>query len=249
MEDLDKKIAAMTKGGKKLAAVRQQLEKLVVPGVSLAEIEQAAQKLIKQSGARIAFNTVPGYDWATCINVNDGVVHGIPHNREIKAGDLVSIDVGLLYDGYYTDTSVTVAAGEVSETLQQFLVVGQQALQLAIAEATAGKRVGHISQAIETCLRQAGYQPVKSLTGHGIGEKLHQKPYVPGFLSGPVQKTPVLKHGDTLAVEVIYAQGNGEIVVEDDQWTISTKDGTISGLFEETVLVTDLGSVILTQID
>ena len=243
------KLEKMQIGGQKLAAIKQALLQAVKPGISLLQLDQLADELIQQSGGEAAFKRVPGYHHATCINVNAGVVHGIPNQYEIKPGDVVSIDVGLYYQGYYTDTSATVALPPVKPEVKQFLEVGQQALEQAIDQARVGHRIGHISQIIEKIITSHGYDVFPQLTGHGVGKQLHQEPMIPGVLQGDIDHTPVIEPGQTLAIEVIYAMGKAEMVVDPrDGWTIFAKDGKITGLFEETVAVTDSGPVVLTQL-
>lgn len=243
---MSKKLEAMREGGKKLAEIRDRVTATVRPGVKLMELDRLAEILIDQSGGEAAFKRVPGYRWATCINVNAGVVHGIPDDYEIKPGDVVSVDVGLYYQGYYTDTATSVAAGKGSQATARFLQAGKQALIQAVGAARARRRVGHISQAIEAIIKAYGYQPVQALTGHGVGRSLHEPPAIPGWLGGDVAATAELKTGMTLAIEVIYAQGSPEVVREADGWTVRTADGQLAGLFEKTVVVTEGEAEVLT---
>lgn len=240
------KLTAMTEGGKYLGEIRQKLVDMVKPGLTLAQIDQQAEKLLLATGGEPAFKRVPDYSWSTCINLNQGIVHGIPDDTIIQDGDLVSIDVGLYYQGYYTDTSTSTIAGTAQPKLQKFLEIGRQALADGIAAATLGNRAGHISLAIEKSLAKHDLYAIPSLTGHGVGNELHEAPHIPGLLIGKLKKTPTLYPGQTLAIEVIYTPGSTDIITEPDGWTISTKDGTISGLFEETVAVLEEGPKILT---
>ncbi len=246
MDKHKEKIKAMSKGGRRLGVVLEELAKEVKPGITTLEIDKLAEKLILEQGGQCAFKTVPGYKWATCINIDDGVVHGIPNKTVIENGDVVSIDVGMIYEGFFTDTSTTLVVGEATSDLKKFLSAGKEALARGIEQAKVGNRVGHISQAIEKTLGKYGLKAIPELTGHGVGERLHEKPFVPGLLLGKLEDTPLLYEGQTLAIEVIYTSGSPKIVVEDDGWTISTKDGKISGLFEETVAILNDGPRILT---
>ena len=242
------KLTAMTAGGKKLARVRDQLAAQIKPGTSLQALDQLADQLILKTGGQASFKLVPNYHWATCININQGVVHGIPNDYIIQAGDLVSLDVGLFYQGYHTDTSTSVIAGNVKPPQKvKLLKVGQQALDQAIAAPTPDHHVGHISRALEQVLLESGYSPVRRLTGHGIGKALHEFPPVPCFIEGRPEATPKLIPGMTLAVEAIYTAGSPELVTDpDDKWTITTQDGSMAGLFEHTIAVTDKHPLILT---
>lgn len=240
---------AMQEGGRRLSRIKAELKKAVAPGVTPSELDKKAEKLISEAGGEPSFKMVPNYSWATCINVNQGVVHGVPSQVAFREGDLVSIDVGMFYRGFHTDTSFTVPTGNIDQQKQKFLQVGKNALKKAIREAVVGNRVAHISQAMQRVLEKAGFAPVRALTGHGIGRKLHEQPQIPCFWEGSITNSEVIPEGATLAIEVIYTLGSPDLVVsEADNWTIATRDGKIAGLFEETVLVTARGPLVLTEL-
>lgn len=241
------KLAAMREGGARLQAVREAVVARVKPEVRLIELDNLADKLIRENGGEAAFKQVAGYKWATCLTVNEGVVHGIPDDYRVKSGDVVSVDVGMIYRGWYTDTSTTVIAGKAkSAQAVKFLAVGQKALAAAIKATRVNGRVGDISLAMERIVRKGGYRPVKGFTGHGIGRRLHEFPPIPCFLESHRDETPVVSLGMSLAIEVIYVQGKEELVTETDGWTVRTKDGSLGGLFEETVIVMPTGAVVVT---
>lgn len=245
-------IAVMTEGGKRLAEVRDALAASVMPGMKTIEIDKLATELIKKLGGKASFAMVPGYKHATCINVNDEVVHAIPGSRVIQSGDVVGIDVGIFYKGFHTDTAVSVLAGKQSgkSKAQKFLEVGKQGLLNAIDQARPGNRIADISKAMESAIRKGGYSPVKALTGHGVGKNLHEEPPIPCFSVGSYAQSPKIVPGMVLAIEIMYNMGESEVMYKNtDGWTITTADGTISGLFEETVAVTKDGPVVLTQTD
>lgn len=238
-------IAIMAEGGKKLSLVKKALKSAVKAGLSAASIEALAMAEIKAQGAEDSFSKVPGYKWATCINVNDGVVHGIPSPELIfQDGDIVSVDVGLFYKGFHTDTSFSVLLGEDKEK-QRFLEIGRSSLNNAIKNAKAGKRLRDISEGIESTLLTNGCYPIEALVGHGIGRELHEDPMIPGY-TGYAGENFELKEGVVLAIEVMYTMGSGEVKTDADGWTIRTKDGKISALFEETVAVGKDGPFVLT---
>lgn len=244
-------IQIMTHGGKLLREIRNQLIAHVKPGAVPLEIDKLAQKLIKDVGGTPSFMSVHDYRWATCISVNDGVVHGVPTKTPFKSGDRVGLDVGLLYKGFHTDTSWSVFLPSQDESLNKkvshFLRVGEEALEKATLAARVGNRIGHISQAIQSIIEAAGFSVVRSLVGHGVGKTLHESPQVPGVLTRPLEKTPKLVSGMVLAIEAIYTMGKPEIVYKnEDGWTLASADGSISGLFEHTVLVSEKGPIILT---
>lgn len=239
-------IKKMTEGGKKLKRVKNKLKEKVAAGVSAAEIEELANDLIKEEGASASFKLVEGYSWATCVNVNDGLVHGIPKKEIVfKKGDVVSVDVGLFYEGFHTDTSFSVDIEGSPET-KRFLEAGREALKAAIKEVRPKSRVYDVSTAIEKKIKKHGYTPIRALVGHGVGKNLHEEPAIPCFTMGKREETPEIVPGMVLAVEVMYTHGSPEIVRESDEWTISTRDGKISALFEETVAVTSHGPIVLT---
>lgn len=245
-------IRVMTEGGKKLAWVLNQVLKEVKPGVALWQLDKLSENLIEKQGGKPSFKMVPKYHWTTCININEGVVHGIPDKYRLRENDLVKIDMGMFYQGFHLDMARTVLVPrtedkEQSEEKKRFLRVGEKALKKAINAARAGNRVGHISQAMEKELRKAGFSPIEALTGHGVGKKLHEEPQIPCLLWGEIEATPLLKKGMVLAIEVIYAQGKPDLVINDDNWTIKTADRKLSGLFEKTVVIDKEKPLVLTD--
>jgi methionyl aminopeptidase len=243
-----KEMEIMGEGGRLLGEIRDELSQFVKPGIKAIDIENLAVKLIDKTGGQASFKLVPGYSWATCININEEVVHTIPGQRLIKEGDIVGIDVGLFYKGWHTDTAVTVPAGHVSEKTKKFLEVGKKSDWDGIKQVKQGNRIADISKAIQDVVEGAGFTIVKSLTGHGVGKDLHEEPSIPCFVLGDRMDSPKLEVGTVLAIEVMYNEGSGEVAYKDtDGWTIVTVDGKISGLFEETVAITPDGPKVLTH--
>lgn len=249
-------IKVMQEGGKILAEVLQEVLENVRPDVTELEIDALANRLIREKGAEPAFKKVKGYNHATCISTNNVVVHGIPSDRKLRIGDVVGIDCGVFYKGLYTDMSETRRVSTVNkqqktnnkkDEIDRFLETGKRALEEAIKVAKAGNRIGHISKTIQEIVEGQGYSVVRSLIGHGVGKKLHEDPEVPGFLNKKIEKTPLLKEGMTIAVEVIYNMGGFEVSYSNnDGWTIITSDGSISGLFERTIAIIENKPLILT---
>ena len=239
----------MEDNGQKLRKVMETTLSEVKPGVTLTELDQVAEEKIGELGGKPSFKMVPRYYWATCINLNEGVVHGIPDDTPIKKGDYLSMDIGFYSQGFHTDMAKTIKVGSEKGKgrSDKFLEAGKKALEEAIKQVKPDNRVGHLSQAIEETIKKAGYMPVKRLTGHGVGRQLHQKPNIPCFLKGKIKETSLLKKGMVLAIEVIYTQGKPDLFVAGDGWTIRTQDGKIAGLFEETVAVGAGGPLILTD--
>ncbi|MBI3283150.1 type I methionyl aminopeptidase [Candidatus Curtissbacteria bacterium] len=239
-----KEIELMKISGHIASSALKKVLSAVKPGVRTIELDKIANDEIARLGASPSFTTVEDYKWTTCITINEEVVHGIPSTREIKEGDIVSIDTGAIYEGYHSDLATTVPVGEVTQDVRKFLEVGKKTLEKAISEATIGNTIGDISETIQAMIEGAGYGVVKSLSGHGVGRELHEEPQVPGF--GKRGYGPKIKQGMTLAIEAIYAQKSGEVFLKKDGWTITTKDGSLGGLFEQTLAVTENGPIVLT---
>lgn len=234
----------MRSGGRLLAEILQKVLAKVASGVTTLELDKYTDDLIVQSGARPSFKLEKGYSYATCMCVNDMVVHGLPTNRSLENGDILGVDLGVFYQGFHTDASWTVMVGHQPSA---FLQTGEQALKEAISKCIVGNHIGDISKAIQDTVEGAGYSCVRQLVGHGVGRSLHEAPEIPCYLRGKIANTPEIKVGMVLAVEVIYNQGKSPVVyANDDGWTIVTRDGLPSGLFEHTLAVTPTGPEILT---
>ncbi|HUD44278.1 MAG TPA: type I methionyl aminopeptidase [Patescibacteria group bacterium] len=248
-------IKKMQIGGKILSDVVWAVCKAAKPGVSELEIDALAEKLILEAGGKPGFKLVEGYHHTICACTNDVVVHGIPSHYKLQEGDVFDIDCGVFYEGFHTDMCETVRIGNKSkeqraknnDEVDEFLATGKYALQEAIKQALGGNRVGHISQTIQRIVEGKGYSVVRSLIGHGVGKELHEDPEVPGYLDMPLMKTPLLKPGMTIAIEVIYNMGKlGVVYSGEDDWKIKTKDGSLSAVFERSVAITEGDPIILT---
>lgn len=243
----EEEIQIMREGGRILGEILEALLKKVKPGVKTIDLDILASELIDKRGGYPSFKTVRGYKWTTCMCVNEEVVHGIPDDT-LKEGDILCIDIGMLYKGLHTDTAWTIPVGKVSEDTTRFLKTGKDALEKAISQSNEGNRIGDISKAIQETIEGASYSVVKALVGHGIGKKLHEDPQVPGFLNTKIESTPILKSGMTLAIEVIYNRGRDEVVYKNnDGWTMATRDNSLSAVFEATVLIAGSKAEILTK--
>lgn len=228
------------------AALKEVLSNVKV-GITGLELDDVAGKTIKGLGGQLSFKTVPGYRWASCITVNEQVVHGIPTERIIETGDLVSIDLGAVYQGWHTDCAWTVLVDGGEERLEKkrFLRVGEQALWDGIDQAIEGNRIGDISHAIQAKVESVGYHVVRSLVGHGVGRSLHEEPEVPGYGKKGIGLS--LHEGMTLAIEVIYAKGTQDVILGSDGWTYLSADKSWAGLFEMTVVVGKSEAEVLTD--
>ena len=246
-------ILIMQEGGLILAETLQQVLQKVVPGISTLELDKYVDELILAAGAKPSFKMEKGYSFASCMCVNDMVVHGIPTEYKLQKGDVLGVDLGVFYKGFHTDVSWTIEVGngnsevETGSETKRFLETGERALKGAIKKCVPGNHVGDISQTIQEIVEGGGYSCVKQLVGHGVGRDLHEDPEIPCYLRGQIANTPEIKKGMVLAVEVIYNMGKSAVVYSnDDGWTIVTRDGLPSGLFEHTVAVTENGPQILT---
>ncbi|MFC1711323.1 type I methionyl aminopeptidase [Patescibacteria group bacterium] len=248
------KIKNMSEGGKKLASIMNMLLKSMKVGTNFLDLEKQAVQLIEENGGEPSFKRVPNYSWATCLNVNEGIVHGVPKDYFIKDNDVISIDIGMFYKGFNTDMCYTKRIQSSYEPKKKdeidiFLQTGKKALEQAKKQVKTGNRIGHISKAIEKTVTSKGYSPAKTLTGHGIGIGLHELPSIHCYLKGSIEDTQKIKTGMTLAIEVIYCLGKADLEInEKDGWTISSKDGKITAVFEETIAVTSDGCLVLTKL-
>lgn len=243
-------IDTMRSAGKILGVVLEKVMASIEPGMQELELDKLAEELIRKNGGESGFKKVPGYHHTICISINNVVVHGIPTKRVIQKGDVVGVDCGVFLNGYHTDMAETILLPSGDNTDRdklKFLEAGKNALFEAIKKVKSGGRVGELSREMQR-VEEKGYSVVKSLVGHGVGRELHEDPEIPGYLSVSLEKTPLLKENMTIAVEIIYNMGVGEIVYSgDDDWTIVTRDGGISGLFERSMLVTKSGYELLTR--
>ncbi len=249
-------IAIMKEGGSRLASILKELLAMANPGVTLLSIDKRADELIAAAGGFPSFKTVKGYSHATCLCINDEVVHGVPNERMLAEGDLLTIDIGLVYQGLHTDTAWTKIISHQPSAIshqqyqdkEKFLKIGEEALWKGIREARAGNRIGNISKVIQETIEGAGYSIVKTLVGHGVGRELHEAPQIPNFLKGDIASTGELEEGMTIAIEPIYAAGVGDIVYSNtDGWTLATRDRTLSAECEHSVAVTAGEPLVLTQ--
>lgn len=217
----------------------------VQPGVTTAEIDREIRRYIESTGAKPSFLGYGGFPASACISVNNVVIHGIPDKRVIKAGDIVSVDVGAFYNGYHGDNAATFAAGEVSPEAQALMDATRESLYEGIKAAAAGNRIGDIGAAVQRYVEVRGYSVVRQFVGHGVGANLHEDPSVPNF--GTPGRGPRLLPGMTLAIEPMVNAGVSEVKILGDGWTTVTADGRLSAHFEHTIAITPDGPVILTQ--
>ena len=219
----------------------------VQPGVTTGEIDRIIRQYIESMGAKPSFLGYQDYPASACISVNDVVIHGIPGNRKIREGDIVSIDVGAFYNGFHGDNAATFGAGKVSAEAQALMDATRESLYEGIKMATAGNRVGDIGAAVQRYVEMRGYSVARQFVGHGVGTNLHEDPSVPNF--GTPGRGPKLLPGMTLAIEPMVNAGTHEVSILGDGWTTVTKDGRLSAHFEHTIAITPGGPVIMTDPD
>lgn len=240
----ERDVEAMRAAGAVAAVVLQDVCAWITPGLSTREIDAFAAARMKEYGARSAFLGYRKYPCHVCLSVNEQVVHGLASDRRVQFGDIVSIDVGVFYEGYIGDTARTVAVGGCSPSAQKLMDVTEKALYEGIAQAVAGHRVADISRAIQTFVESNGYSVVREFVGHGVGRSMHEEPQVPNFVDG--KASPKLRAGMTLAIEPMVNAGSPAVEVLKDGWTVVTRDGQASAHFEHTVLITESEPEILT---
>jgi len=244
MEDnLQRKIKLMQEGGRYASELRHLLATSVKPGITTLDLENIAKEFYKTHGVSPSFLGYMEYPYNIVVCINEEVVHGMPSDRIISDGDLVTVDLGVFHKGYHTDTATTVQAGMQSQ--QEFLAVGRQALDAAIRECIVGNHVGDISHAMQSIVEEHGFSVIRAFVGHGIGKKLHESLQIPCF--GRKGDGEELREGMTIAVEVMYVEKSFAITILDDGWTAVTKDGRLSAMFEHTVAITADGPLILTE--
>ena len=239
-------IEKMRKSNVLVAAILEELKKKIRPGVKTIELDRLSEEMALKKGARPAFKGYRGYPYSLCTSVNSEVVHGMPSERELKEGDIVSLDFGILNDGYYGDAAVTVPVGEITPAAKRLLRVTEEALYRGIAEVRAGNRIGDISAAIQGHAEAAGFSVVRDLVGHGIGKNLHEDPQVPNY--GSSGRGIELKAGMVFAIEPMVNEGTYRVDILRDGWTVVTADGKLSAHFEHSVAITENGPVILSRI-
>jgi len=238
-------IEKMAKAGSIVGEVLDSIKDMIKAGITTREIELFADERIKALGGKSAFKGYRGYPGSICTSVNEEVVHGIPSSHRLKDGDIVSVDLGVYYDGFFGDAAVTLPVGKIDNETATLLRITEEALSLGIENATEGKRVSDISYAIQSHAEKNGFSVVRSFVGHGIGRELHEEPQIPNY--GTPGKGPRLKEGMTLAIEPMVNSGTYEVKILRDGWTAVTTDGKKSAHFEHTVLVTSGRPKILTK--
>jgi methionyl aminopeptidase len=239
-------IAKMEVANRIVAEILEGVKEKVQPGIETRELDELAEELCRKHKVQPAFKGYRGYPRSICVSVNEEVVHGIPGPRRLKAGDLVSLDFGVKYDGYFGDAAITVGVGEVGEKARALMAATEKSLYAGIAEVKAGKRLSDISHAVQTVVEGAGFGVIREFVGHGIGRSLHEDPQIPNF--GPPDRGPTLQVGMTFAIEPMTSMGSWQVRILPDGWTAVTQDGSCAAHFEHSVALTENGVLILSRL-
>jgi len=230
-----------------VAEVLSKLREKIRPGVRTKDLDIFAEELAEKRGAKPAFKGYRGYPHSLCISINEEVVHGMPSKRVLEEGNIVSLDFGIYYQGFYGDSAITLPVGKVTEKALRLMQVTEQSLYAAIAQAKQGNRLGDISAAVQNIVEDAGYSVVRDFVGHGIGRNLHEDPQIPNF--GKKGRGIELKSGMILAIEPMVNEGKYNVRILPDGWTVITKDGSLSAHFEHSIAITDNGPEILSKLN
>ena len=240
----EQEIERMARAGAVVADVLALLGERARPGVTTEELDGIAEDYIRSQGGFPTFKGYRGYPASICTSPNDMVVHGIPRPYALAEGDILSVDVGVTLDGFVADSAYTFPIGEIAPDAEHLLEACKAALAAGIAECRPGNRLSDISHAIQAATEEQGFSVIRSLVGHGVGRAMHEEPQIPNY--GPPGRGPVLQEGMTLAIEPMITAGEPDVYVHDDDWSISSVDGSLAAHFEHTVAVLDSGPRILT---
>ena len=237
-------VAVMRKAGRIVAAILEKLKDEVKPGIKMSQLDSIAENELEKFGAKASFKGYRGFPACVCASVNDEIVHGIPGERQLNEGDIVSLDFGAIVNGFHGDAAITAGVGRIDSQAQELLTVTEDALRAGIEAACCGARLGDISVAIQDYVETRGFSVIREYSGHGIGRDLHEDPLVPNF--GLRGEGPLLKEGMTLALEPMVTNGGWRTRVTGDQWTVVTADGSLSAHFEHTIAIGNDEPEILT---
>jgi methionyl aminopeptidase len=232
-----------------VAATLRELANRTLPGATTLELDRFAETYLRERGAQPAFKGYRDYPFTLCASINEAVVHGFPSTRPLQEGDILSLDMGAVVDGYYGDAAVTLPIGRISSEAERLLRVTQECLDRAVRAAQPGGRLAEISRAVQEHAEGNGFSVVRVFVGHGIGKALHEAPQIPNFVEAGQGRGPVLKPGMVLAIEPMINAGGPDVRVLEDRWTAVTTDGSLSAHFEHTIAITEQGPEILTVLD
>ena len=240
-------ISSIKKSNEIVAKILAELGRMITPGVQTKELDEFAEMRVKELNALPAFKGYRGYPASLCTSINEEIVHGIPSSRSLREGDIISIDFGVLYEGYYGDAAATYPVGEITPKAQKLIKAAEETFYQGMEQMKPGKRISDISSAIQSHVESQGFSVIRAFVGHGIGLSLHEEPQVPNF--GLPGRGPKIKSGMVLAIEPMIAMGDWDVEILDDNWTAITRDRSLSAHYEHTVAITEKGPEILSLSD
>lgn len=243
----EEEISTIRKSNQIVAKILAELGKMIKPGVQTKELDEYAELRVKEMNAIPAFKGYRGYPASLCTSINEEIVHGIPSSRRLRDGDIISLDFGVLYEGYYGDAAVTYPVGEVTPKAKKLIKAAEETFYKGMEQMKPGKRISDISFASQSYVESQGFSVIRAFVGHGIGLSLHEEPQIPNF--GPPGRGPKIKSGMVLAVEPMIAMGDWDVEILDDNWTAITRDRSLSAHYEHTVAITEKGPEILSLSD
>ena len=243
----EEEISTIRKSNQIVAKILAELGRMIIPGVQTKELDEHAELRVKEMNAIPAFKGYRGYPASLCTSINEEIVHGIPSSRRLRDGDIISLDFGVLYEGYYGDAAVTYPVGEITPKTKKLIKAAEETFYKGMEQMKPGKRISDISFAIQSHVESQGFSVIRAFVGHGIGLSLHEEPQVPNF--GPPGRGPKLKSGMVLAIEPMIAMGDWDVEILDDNWTAITRDRSLSAHYEHTVAITQKGPEILSLSD
>jgi len=243
----EEEISSIKKSNQIVAKILTELRRMIAPGIQTKELDEYAEVRVKEMNASPAFKGYRGYPASLCTSINEEIVHGIPSSRRLQEGDIISIDFGVLYEGYYGDAAVTYPVGEITPKAKKLIEAAEETFFKGVEQMKPGKRLSDISYAIQSYVESQGFSVIRAFVGHGIGLSLHEEPQVPNF--GLPGRGPKLKSGMVLAIEPMIAMGDWDVEILDDNWTAITRDRSLSAHYEHTVAITEKGPEILSLSD
>ncbi|TET71915.1 MAG: type I methionyl aminopeptidase [Candidatus Aminicenantes bacterium] len=243
----EEEISTIRKSNQIVAKILAELGRMIIPGVQTKELDEYAELRVKEMNAIPAFKGYRGYPASLCTSINEEIVHGIPSSRRLRDGDIISLDFGVLYEGYYGDAAVTYPVGEITPKAKKLIKAAEETFYKGMEQMKPGKRISDISFAIQSHVESQGFSVIRAFVGHGIGLSLHEEPQVPNF--GSPGRGPKLKSGMVLAIEPMIAMGDWDVEILDDNWTAITRDKSLSAHYEHTVAITQKGPEILSLSD
>jgi methionyl aminopeptidase len=242
-----KEIDTLRRAGAVVGQTLEYLRGVVKPGMTLKEVDALGEEFILKQGAKPSFKGLYGFPAAVCTSVNEVIIHGIPTDYKLQDGDILGLDIGTIIDGYYGDAAITMGVGEISKEDEKLIACSKDTLYKAIDSIKVGMRFKELSKILEDSIREAGYVPLRDFCGHGIGKKPHDEPNIPNYLEGKPKQGPKIKNGMVFCLEPMVCQKSGEVVILDDKWSVTSKDGLRGSHYEHQVAVVDGKAVILTN--